>query len=74
MQIDAAMIGVVVTVLLALIGMAYGYGILTQKVKSNRCDIADIWKEFKSYQIDNRQDHKEIFVKLDKIISNGKKS
>ena len=71
MQLDAAIIGVVVTGLLALLGLAYGYGALTQKVKANRCDITDIRAEFKSYQIDNKADHTLIFTKLDKIIQNG---
>ena len=78
MQIDAAIIGVVVTALIALIGLAAWVGGLAQKVKGEKEErkegIALIRSEFKSYQIDNKGDHGKIFDKLDEIISNGKKS
>jgi len=84
LQIDTAVVGVVVTVLIALIGLAAWVGGLAQKVKGVRADnieekeerkevIAQIRAEFKSYQIDNKGDHGKIFDKLDKIISNGNK-
>ncbi len=68
MQIDAAIIGVVVTVLLALLGLAYGYGSLTNKVKGDRYDIEEIKKSFRDYQVDNKADHALITTKLDTII------
>jgi len=77
MQIDAAIIGVVVTALIALIGLAAWVGGLAQKVKGEKEErkegIALIRSEFKSYQIDNKGDHTLIFSKLDEIIKNGKK-
>ena len=84
LQIDAALAGVIVTILLGLMGLAYGYGSLNKEVGRIRKDTdkkdneykevtAQIRAEFKSYQIDNKGDHGKIFDKLDKIISNGKK-
>ena len=84
MQIDAALAGVIVTILLGLMALAYGYGSLNKEVGRIRKDtdkqdtshkevIAQIRAEFKSYQIDNKGDHGKIFDKLDKIIANGKK-
>lgn len=85
MQIDAALAGVIVTILLGLMALAYGYGSLNKEVGRIRKDTdkkdneykditAQIRAEFKSYQIDNKGDHKQITDKLDRIILNGKKS
>ena len=82
MQIDSALLAILITVLGAIIAIAYGYGILTQKVKSNRIDfdakvkqhdmdIADIYKNFKEYRDENKADHREMNTKLDKILQNG---
>ena len=81
-QMDAAFAGVIVTVLLGLMALAYGYGSLNKEVKNIRKDsdkqddahketIAQIRAEFKAYQINNREDHSMIFQKLDKILQNG---
>jgi len=72
MLIDTAVIAVIVTILLIIITVAFGYGILTQRVKQNRELIEAIRCEFKTYQINNRSDHTMIFNKLDKILENGK--
>ena len=83
-QFDAALAGVVATILIALMALAYGYGSVDREVKRIRTDtdsetkdrkevIAQIRAEFKSYQIDNKGDHSLIFAKLDKIIENGSK-
>ena len=81
-EFDAALIGVIITVLIALLTMAYGYGVLSNKVKVNAKDIekqevahkeliTQIRCEFKAYQLNNREDHSMIFQKLDKILQNG---
>ena len=83
-QFDAALAGVIVTILLALMALAYGYGSINKEVRRIRTDtddetkdrkevITQIRAEFKSYQIDNKGDHSLIFSKLDKIIENGSK-
>ena len=79
MLVDNALIGVLVTVLVALLGLSYGYGVLTNKVKSNRHDIekqdkehkdtiVQLRTEFRSYQNENKADHKEISEKLGKLL------
>jgi len=73
LELNASLFGIIVTVLLALLALAYGYGVLTQKVKSNRYDINKIANEFKDYQQENKNDHQAIGLKLDTIIRNGQK-
>ena len=60
MELDAAIIGVVITVLLALLGFAGACGILSERVKNNRIDIDADRKQ-------NRDDHRLIFSKLEEI-------
>jgi len=72
MQIDTAIVGVMVTVLLALLGFASWVGALHQKVTSNRDYISNIDKQLNAFQADNKADHIAIDSKLDKIIQNGK--
>ena len=71
MVIDGAVIGIVVSVLFALLGLAYGYGSLNARVKTNKFDIDTAFKDFKDYQRENKADHNNITGKLDKLISNG---
>jgi len=73
MQVDVAMVAILVTVFLAIIAVAFGYGVLTQKVKSNRIDINNVHEEFQTYRKENKQEHHEINSKLDTIIRNGHK-
>lgn len=67
MQIDTGLLGVVITVLFAIIGLAASSGVLSQKVKQHDKDI-------NSNRAENREDHKQIFDKLEEInkyIRNG---
>jgi len=68
LTIDAGMVAVIVIVLFALLGLAVGYGALLQKVKNNKEDIEKFCRE-------NREDHRDIFNKLDAVLKavNGKK-
>lgn len=63
-EIDASLVAILVTILGALIGVAFGYGSLTQKVKG-------VVEQFKNYQKENKDDHNMINNKLDRIIQNG---
>ena len=54
MQVDSATIAIVVTVLLSLIAFAFGYGILTNKVKNDHYDIEELKKCYRD--IDNKLD------------------
>ena len=84
MLVDNALIGVLITVILSLLALSYGYGVLTNKVKANRHDIEkqdkehkdtilQLRAEFRSYQAENKADHKEISAKLDKLLQ-GRRS
>ena len=69
MQIDTGMLSIFVTVLIAVIGLAASVGALYQKVKQNK-------EEISSNRKDNRDDHRQMFDKLNEInnyIRNGKK-
>jgi len=57
--------------LLAILGITFGYGVLTNKVSNNRKDINDIWDWLQNYQKENKSDHNQINSKLDNIIRNG---
>jgi len=67
-QIDTGMLGIFITVQIAIIGMAASLGALSQKVKHNK-------EQIDSDRKDNRDDHRQIFSKLEdinKFIRNGK--
>jgi len=71
MELNMATIGVIITVLMSLLGLAYGYGALSTKVRFNRKDIDGMVDELRRYQRDNKDDHNLITAKLDQIIRNG---
>ena len=75
MQIDTGMLGIFITVLLAMLGMAASLGALSQKVKHNKEQIDSDRKDSRDDRKDNRDDHQQIFRKLEdinKFIRNGK--
>lgn len=67
MTLDVGMIAIFVTILVALLAMAAAWGSLRERVKHNKEAISLDRKT-------NREDHQQIFEKLDQIISNGHKS
>jgi len=73
LELNTPLFGVIVTVLLALLALAYGYGILTQKVKSNRFDIEKAFKTIERHQGETKADLSSINQKLDTVIRNGQK-
>ncbi len=68
MTIDTAGAAIIITVLIALLALAYGYGILTQKVTSHALRQDSIKEEFKVYQTENKAEHKVIGDKLDCLL------
>ena len=69
-QIDTGLLASITTILLAIIGLAFSTGIIFTKVKRNEKDII-------CDRQDNRDDHKQMFQKLEEInnyIRNGKAS
>lgn len=65
MQIDAGMATLVSAVVLAVVGIAFGYGMLTNRVKGNRLDIDENKRDFNhALGVINE--------KLDRLIRNGR--
>ena len=75
MTIDPGMATLIISVFLAIVGAAFGYGVLTNRVKGNRLDIDENKKDFKadmdSLKSENSAGHKLIHEKLDIMIRNG---
>lgn len=76
----AVIITVLGSVLLGIIGLAAAWGRLSQRVDRHDKDIADnrkeAEKEREKIHRENREDHRQIFAKLEEInnfIRNGKK-
>ena len=65
-------IAVVMTILIFIIGLAAGLGALAERVKTDRQMIESIKNDLQGWCRDNRQDHQNIFNKLETIISSGK--
>ncbi len=67
-QIDTGILSIIITVLLAIVGLAAGLGALSQKVRQHDDEI-------KTNRVENQQAHQRIFDKLEDInnfIRNGK--
>ena len=71
MTIDIAVLGLLITLLLAVLAGGFFLGKLTEKVSSNRKEIEDNKAEAIAYRKENREEHKAMVVKLDRIIMNG---
>lgn len=74
MTIDTSAVGIIITVLVALMGLAYGYGILTQKVLTMKVRQDTLREDFKAYLVENKSEHKAIGDKLDTLLLNGRRN
>jgi len=70
MIIDGGIIAVFVSLILAVVGISFGYGILTNKVSSARYDIQEIKKKYDD--IDGKLDDLCILVKKIETLLNGR--
>lgn len=69
-QIDAPLAAILITTLIALLGMAVAWGTLREKVKNNCKDIESNYKQ-------NREDHQMLFNKMEDIqrdVRNGQRN
>ena len=71
MTIDTGMLAIFITISIAIIGLAAAWGALSQRVsnhgeriEANR-QIAE--KDTERLHIENREDHRQIFAKLEEI-------
>jgi len=72
-QIDAPLVAIFFTILMALLAMAVAWGSLREKVKHNCQAVKEQEKMIERNYQQNREDHQLIFQKLDKILLNGSK-
>ena len=61
-------VAVLVTIILALMALSFGYGVLNNKVSSNSGDIADIKSEIRAFIKESKVDRQIILDKLDDVI------
>ena len=75
MNIDIALLGVLISLILAVLVSGVFIGRLSEKVRGNRIDINENKDEAKDeanvYRKENREEHKAIADRLDKLIMNG---
>ncbi len=71
MQLDTGIIAILITVLLAILGLATAWGALGQKVSRHDVTIREnreqFEKELERLHTENREDHRQIFTKLEEI-------
>ena len=70
-ELDSSFIAITITILLAIIGLAAAWGALGQKVKGQGKTIEinrkEIDKDIERLHTENREDHRQIFSKLEEI-------
>ena len=71
MAIDTALLGILISLLVSVIIGSVWIGKMSEKVQNNRTDIEAHRIEQKEYQSENKEEHKTIIARLDKLISNG---
>ncbi len=71
MTLDTGMIAILVTILMALLGIAVAWGALSQRVHNQDITIEANRKlsehEIERLHTENREDHRLIFTKLEEI-------
>ena len=65
MSIDITILAIMISLILAIIGGGVWIGKITERVGNNRFDI-------EQQRTDNKEEHKEMNSKLDRILQNGK--
>jgi len=71
MTIDVALLGVLISLIFAVLIGGVFIGRLSEKVASNRREIGQQQKNIDAYREENREEHKGIVARLDKLIMNG---
>ncbi len=71
MTIDPGMATLLISVILAIIGAAFGYGLLHGRVKTNKENIEKAETNFTDFRKENSEGHRIIHEKLDILIRNG---
>ncbi len=71
MTIDVAVLAVGISLILAVLAGGVFIGRLSEKVRSNRFEIEEQKKVASRYREENREEHKTIVARLDRLIMNG---
>ena len=71
MTIDLALLAIMISLILAVLAGGVFIGRLSEKVKSNRLEIEENKADAKAERRENREEHKTIVARLDKLITNG---
>lgn len=82
MDVDAGTAALIGSIFVAVVGVSFGYGILTNRVRTNKDNIDRAGREFRDYKEDvrrrfdefvqdNKDDHRAIQERLDTIIKHN---
>ena len=71
MTIDIALLALLISLIMAVLAGGVFIGKLTERVRSNRLEIEQNKDEAKAYRLENREEHKVIVERLDKLILEG---
>ena len=71
MTIDLALLALLISLILAVLTGGVFIGRLSEKVRSNRLKIEGNKADAKAERKENREEHRTIVARLDKLIMNG---
>ena len=71
MTIEVAMVALLVSLIMSVLGGGVWLGKLSEKVRHNRYNIEDQKSNMETYRKENREEHQAIISRLDTIITNG---
>ena len=71
MTIDLALLALLISLILAVLAGGVFIGRLSEKVRSNRLEIEEEKADNRAERKENREEHKAIVSRLDKLIMNG---
>ncbi len=71
MTIDLALLALLISLILAVLTGGVFIGRLSEKVRSNRLEIEGNKADAKAERKENREEHRTIVARLDKLIMNG---
>ena len=74
MDIDTTVLAILIVVLLSILSGGVWLGRMSEKVRNNRHDLEEEKEmrreEAQTFRQDNRQEHKDMMVRIDKALSN----
>lgn len=71
MTIETGILGVLISLILAVLAGGIWLGRLAERVRNNKDDILDSKQIVKEFQVENKKEHRDMITRLDKILRNG---